>query len=170
MTSRNFETALKKGEIGERIVKSLLEENGWVVYQPSTNGAHCFDMLTIKNKENAIAVDVKAKARMNKWPATGINQRNFEEYTKFSQTHNMPFWLFFVDEMIGKIYGNSLEELEKIRFVEGKRYPFTILTRSGQAIRLWPIQAMIDIAAINENEIKVLVCHNQRSHDFTIED
>ena len=58
MTRPNFEVALKKGAVGETIVRRILEQKGWVVYQPMTDGAHCFDMLSIKDKKSAIAIDV----------------------------------------------------------------------------------------------------------------
>lgn len=169
MTSRNFETALKKGEIGEQIVRKILEEKGWIVYKPVTDGAHCFDMLTIKDKRRAIAIDVKAKSRRNKYPDTGINQKHFEEYLSFSQKHNMPFWLFFVDEMLGKIYGNHLAELEKPRVVDNRMYPYEWRTQSGEKIRLWPLEAMRDIAFIKDSEVKKLIDYSQRSYKYEVE-
>lgn len=168
MTQRSFEVALKKGEIGEMIVRRKLEEKGWVVYQPVTDGAHCFDMLSIKDKRNAIALDVKSKARMNKWPATGIDQRHFNEYLSFSEKHNMPFWVVFVDEMQKTIYGNCIENLEQRRNVEGVMYPFVLTTRYGKKIRLWPLEAMIQIDVIRERDIASLIRYSQRSHEYEV--
>jgi hypothetical protein len=68
MTRRNFDISLRKGALGESIIRSIMEDKGWVVYQPVTEGAHCFDIMAIRDKKTAIAVDVKAKARMNKFP------------------------------------------------------------------------------------------------------
>ena len=170
MISRSFSIALKKGAVGERIVRGLLEKNGWVVYQPITNGAHCFDMLSIKDKKKAIAIDVKAKARMNKWPATGVNERHFLEYKAFSETHNMPFWIFFVDELLGKIYGNELKELEVPIEVEGEMYPKTIQwPGNSPAIRYWSLASMKLLADISEEEMKELSSYNQRSHGYNLE-
>lgn len=158
---------MEKGEIGETIIRSYLEGKGWVVYQPLTNGPHCFDMLSIKDKNTSIAIDVKAKAALNKWPATGVNLRHFEEYQKFSVKHNMKFFLAFVDEMKGEIYGNSICELEKERTVFGKLYPFNMPTRRGVILRIWPLEAMNHIAHLRDSDVLLLKGHNQRSYKYT---
>ena len=163
-TQKSFEVALQKGKIGEDIVRALLERKGWVVYQPETEGAHCFDMLSIKDKKYAIAIDVKAKAPLNKWPATGINERHFQEYLHFSQKHKMPFWVIFVDEQQGLIYGNTIEELEKPRTVEGMDYP--ILMNWQTPIRIWPLAAMKTIARLREHEMENLAQMNQRQYNY----
>ena len=167
MTRLSFDIAMKKGDIGEEIVKAHLESKGWVVYQPVTDGAHCFDILCIKQKKTAIAIDVKAKARMNKWPATGINQNHFEEYKAFSDKHNMPFWLIFVDEGQKTIYGNCLDTLEKPSVVEGKEYPFVMQTRSA-SVRLWPLASMIHIAQLGDADQEKLSSFSQRNYQYEV--
>lgn len=164
MTPTNFEVALLKGSVGEAIVRTYLEARGWVVYQPMTEGAHCFDMLSIKGKRNAIALDIKAKARLNKFPATGVNERHFQEYKAFSEKHSMPFWIVFVDEGMRKIYGNTLEELEKPKFEDGRNYP--LLPNWKVPTRLWPLSAMKLIADLNDEEVYRLSQHNQRNYSY----
>ena len=166
MIRPNFETSLKKGAVGEMIVRRNLEGKGWVIYEPVTDGAHCFDMMGIKDKKTAIALDVKAKARMNKWPATGINQQHFDEYQHFSLRHNMPFWVVFVDEAQRTIYGNTIQELEKERIVNGQVYPFQIETKYGKKIRLWPLASMIEIDVISDEDSDRLIMFNQRGHEY----
>ena len=160
---RSFDKALRKGEIGEQIVKPYLEAKGYVVYRPATEGAHAFDALAIRSKEHCIAYDVKAKAMMNKYPATGVNLSHFMCYWKFSQKHHMPFWLFFVDEMLGQIYGNNLDELEKHRHVDGVDYPFVLNTRKDD-IRLWPLEAMLKVTDLTDEQKAALAACNQRTH------
>ncbi len=167
MTQRNFEIAIKKGEVGEAIVKDHLEKKGWVVYQPVTDGAHCFDILCIKQKKTAIAIDVKSKSRLNKFPATGINQSHFDEYKAFSEKHNMPFWIIFVDEGQKKIYGNCLEALEQLRVVDGNKYPF-VMPNYGKPIRVWPLSAMIHIANLDDSEQASLLALNQRTSAYEV--
>lgn len=167
MTRPSFEIAMKKGDIGEAIVKAHLESKGWVVYKPVTDGAHCFDILCIKQKKTAIAIDVKAKSRLNKYPATGINQNHFEEYKAFSDKHNMPFWLIFVDEGQKTIYGNCIEVLEKQRKVGGNTYPF-IMPTGGRPVRLWPLEAMIHISNLAESDAANLLALNQRKHAYEV--
>lgn len=166
MTRANFDIAKRKGAVGERVVRAFLERAGWIVYQPMTEGAHCFDMLCIKDKKMAVAFDVKAKARLNKWPATGINQRHFEEYVSFSKKHNMPFWVVFVDEGMREIYGNKIDELEIPRNINGIDYPKVMPW--NPPTRVWPLSAMRKIHTINEDEASELAGFNQRSYDYTV--
>ncbi len=170
MIRPSFDIAMKKGAVGEDIVKRLFERKGWVVYSPETEGAHQFDILAIKDKASAIAVDVKTKASMKFYPATGINQRHFEEYLRFSEKHLMPFWLVFVDEGLKKIYGNTLSELEKPRQVEGRVYPLVITCNGGVKVRLWPLDAMEDIAALDDCAATALTSLSQRSYEYEFED
>ena len=162
MIQRNFETAMAKGEAGESIIRSHLEAKGWIVYKPFTDGAHCFDMMSIKDKRAAVAIDVKAKARMTKWPATGIDERHFNEYSHFSEKYKMPFWVIFVDEYLGRIYGNTIDELEKPRVVDGIEYPWVMRGK----IRIWPLAAMKRIGTLADKQMKDLTKFNQRNHEY----
>lgn len=166
MTRANFDIAKDKGEIGEGIVRGYLEKAGWVVYQPMTQGAHCFDMMCIKDKRSSVAFDIKAKARMNAWAATGVNQRHFDEYKAFSDKHNMPFWIVFVDEGMAQVYGNTLDELEKPRTVDGNDYPMIKKFTGQPLIRLWPLFAMKVIQNLTADEAAALARLNQRSYAF----
>ena len=107
---------------------------------------------------------------MKFYPATGINQRHFEEYLRFSEKHLMPFWLVFVDEGLKKIYGNTLSELEKPRQVEGRVYPLVITCNGGVKVRLWPLDAMEDIAALDDCAATALTSLSQRSYEYEFED
>jgi len=153
--------------MGERIVRAILEDAGWVVYQPITEGAHAFDMLSIKDKDRAIAIDVKAKARMNFFDATGVNLEHFEQYRAFSERHLMPFWIIFVDESLGLIYGNELTELEKeCAAKDGRIYPLTWATKHGKELRLWAMDRMRIIKRISEAESEYLKLVSQRSYEY----
>lgn len=164
---RSFKTALKKGEIGEQIVQEYLERRGLVVYRPVTNGAHSFDMMAIRNRQNAVAIDVKAKARLNKWRATGVNQRHFEEYRAFSEHHNMPFWLFFVDEYEQRVYGNNLRVLETLYRAEKVTFPHIMHTKTGTDIRLWHLDSMVHIANLASDVCSELQKYNQRAYTYS---
>lgn len=174
MKSKSFKTSLKKGDIGERVVIPILERKGFTVYRPFTEGAHCFDILAIQNKDKAIALDVKAKARLNRYEATGIDQRHFEEYRNFSEKHNMDFWVIFVDEMLGEVYGNKLTELEKPRCKSGeiselnKTYPMVKPWGDyGSDIRVWHLNSMIrNMGTINDEAVIDLKNYSQRTHDY----
>jgi hypothetical protein len=160
-TRANFDTAKAKGEFGERIVRRWLEGRGFVVYKPETEGAHAFDALAIKDKERCIALDVKAKARRNLYKDTGISERHYQTYAKFSQRHKMPFWVVFVDEMQGTIYGNSLGALNEAKVVDGVTYP---LNYNGT--RFWPLQNMVPIHELSYQEQEELARLSQRNYAY----
>ncbi len=111
------------------------------------------------------AMDVKAKARLNKYPATGINQKHFDEYLAFSEKHSMLFWVIFVDEMLMAVYGNEIAELEKERVVEGRKYPFVLPTK-GQPVRVWPLEAMKQIGTIDSETQEKLFGLSQRNYAY----
>lgn len=104
---------VKKGNFAEEVVHKFLEDKGYIVYIPKTDGAHAFDKLAIKNKEKIVIVEVKAKAKLNHYDETGIEYRHFLEYKKISEKHAIPIYIFFVDEMLGEIYGNFMSKLIK---------------------------------------------------------
>jgi len=165
MTQKSFEISLRKGTLGEKICREKLEAKGWVVYSPVTEGAHAFDMLAIKDKMRAIAMDVKAKARLNYMPATGINQNHFEIYDAFSRKHNMPFWIIFVDEWERKIYGNSIERLE-CPFKSPGHGMFPVVKNWKVPIRLWHLNQMIHIADVDEDLVADLEEVSQRAYGY----
>lgn len=136
---KNFKdrNTTKKGAIGERIVKDILENAGWVVYVPVTNKAHAFDILAIKDKTKIKAIEVKTKARLNNWPAQGIDRRHYEEYIKISQAMCVDLWLFFVDDKDGSVHGQNLRKLPE---------PF----RVNADIVAWYLSDMIKLAQISD--------------------
>ena len=166
MKRPSFDLSLKKGECGERIITSLLESKGFVVYKPVTNGSHAFDMLAIKDKERSIAIDVKAKSRRTHYNDTGVNQVHFECYQRFSERHLMPFWLFFVDEHLGSVYGNNIEELEKPIVDDGLCYPLVQQSSYGKAIRYWSLSSMITFGSLEQNDSEELKSISQRNYNY----
>lgn len=167
MILKSFEVSLMKGRYGEEIVRRYLEAKGYVVYNPVTDGAHAFDILAIKDKSKCIAIDVKAKSRRTKYPDTGINQKHLECYELFSKTHNMQFWLFFVDEFLGTIYGNTLSELSEIRMENGIKYPLYWQSHNGGAdIVYWPLSAMKTVHVLTDKEKRELADLSQRNYDY----
>lgn len=161
--SARFERSLQKGEFGERIVRKWLENQGYVVYQPTTLGAHAFDVLAIKDKEKCIALDVKSKARRTKYPDTGISVKHYETYLAFSARHQIPFWVCFVDEFLKQVYGNSIERLDEPIKVEGLWYPMV-----AYGTRYWPVvpERMRVLHALTDEECASLKSLSQRSYDY----
>lgn len=151
---KSFETALKKGEIGEIIIQEFLEKRGWIVYRPFTKDkAHYFDALATKNKEKVIAIDVKTKARLNNWRAQGINIKSYNEYKKFINKINVPFYLFFIDDKCGDVYTAELSKLRN----SFNPTPYIIA---------WYLEDMFYLFNIGEDNIKLLSEYDQRNYKY----
>jgi len=150
---KKFEIALQKGELGEKIIQEYLEAKGWIVYFPFTkNKAHAFDMLCTKNKEKIIAIDVKTKARLNKYNAQGINIKSYNEYLKFKEKMSINFYLIFVDDKNGDVHtfeiGNDIKS-----FTMGK-------------IIFWWVKDMNFMFNIGKEKIEELSKFDQRNYDY----
>ena len=164
-------TTVRKGNLGEQIVHTHLENKGYVVYNPNTEGPHAFDKLAIRNKQDIIIAECKTKARRNYYPDTGIDYRHFTEYKYIEERYNIPVYLFFVDEMLKKVYGNELSVLEeprKVCFVRNGRqrvqqYP---LTQNG--IIYFPITVMEDIAPLTETDCSKLTTVSTRRYEYSV--
>ncbi|MBQ7594066.1 MAG: hypothetical protein IJU48_06920 [Synergistaceae bacterium] len=141
MTQENSEwhdrREVKIADYGEKLIQEYLEGENYICYKPVTEGAHLFDFLIYRKDSGVMAAEVKTKPRRNKYPDTGFDYRHYEGYKRFSEEHNMKMYVFFVDELEGKIYGNSLEELDKPRISSGKNYPL-----DSNSIRYYPLEAM----------------------------
>lgn len=167
MRRTNFSQSLELGLIGENIVKRFLERNGYVVYRPETKGrSHCFDMLVTLNKESIFALDVKTKKRLNKWPATGVDQKSFEQYRNFENVCSIPFYLVFVDAMEMSVYGQSISVLEQgYKDVDGKIYPANI-GQGNTDIRIWHLDQMNHITDLGVDDAGEIICLEQRSSQY----
>lgn len=151
---------VKKGNIGEKIVNDFLEKKGFVIYKSITDSAHSFDRLAIKDKQRLIIAEIKTKARRNKYKDTGFNLRHYNEYKKISEKHNLPVYIFFVDEMLGKIYGNWLSILEE-PYLKILQYPAIL-----NDIIYFHLDKMIDICDLSEQEINDLKNYSQRKYEY----
>ena len=144
---------VKKGQIGERIIKSFLENKGYIVYTPNTAGAHAFDFLAIKDKEKAIIAESKTYPKRKFYNDTGIDIENYEKYKIISENHNMPVFLFFIDDVKNEIYGNWLSELEKECYDGKIKYPLKENGKTGIKI-YFSLNSMRHIAFLRDDEIK----------------
>ena len=153
---------VRKGKIGEQIVRRYLESQGWMIYEPSTTGAHPFDMLVAtKDKKNIYIADSKAKAARTYYPDTGIDLRHYSDYKHLQDKHSIDVYLFFVDENAGEVYGNLLSILDSARVVMGKQYPITY-----KGVIYFPLAAMIRIGELNTDEIAELKRLSSRSYEY----
>lgn len=154
MIQKDFNVALKKGELGEAIIREYLESKGWVVYCPVTKDrAHCFDQLASKDKEQLIMLDIKTKGRLNKWNATGINIKSYREYIKFSEKLAVPFYLVFIDDKSGDVF------CQEIRKLKNEIYP-------AEGIIAWPLKEMKYLFNIGQEKIELLSQYDQRNYKY----
>jgi hypothetical protein len=150
----NFDIALKKGELGENIVREYLEAKGWIVYQPITKDkAHYFDMLCTLQKEKGIAIDVKTKARLNKWNAQGIDKRHYQQYMNFINTTQVNFYLFFVDDKTGDVHCADIKNLSNPIYPNDK-------------IIAWNLNDMNLMFKLSLEQIAALSIYDQRNYEF----
>ena len=157
--------SVKKGNLGERIVRQRLESSGYIVYGALTSGAHAFDFLAVKDKRKIIIAEVKSKARMNKFACTGINVRNYEEYIYISKDKGLDVVLFFVDEHPSQknVYCGLLSELTKPKIVEGVKYPnFKI----SDGIVMFSLSDMYPVCDLKEEELEKLKQYSGRSYGY----
>ena len=144
---------VKKGDLGEKIVRNYLENKGYIVYQPKTKGAHYFDMLCTKNKQEVMALDVKTKARLNHYEATGIDLSHYTDYKRLINTTKIPFYIYFVDEMEGKVYRQLLNKLPE---------PFQF----NKYIVCWYLKDLIYLFNLTEKQQNELKEFNTRTHEY----
>jgi len=156
---------VKKGNIGEAIVHSYLESLGYIVYKPITDGGHPFDRLAVKDREKIIIAEVKTKAHRNLYPDTGINVKHYNEYKAVSEKYGIRVFLFFVDEMNGKVYGNFLDELEKPQAVthSGRKLYYPLRQKD---IIYFPLKSMIVVGHLTEQQIKILREYSTRNYEY----
>jgi hypothetical protein len=152
---------VKKGDYGEKLVDEFLESKGFICYFPKTKGPHWFDRLAIKDKETVVVAESKTKARLNKYPATGFDHKHYLEYKRVYEKHRIKVFVFFIDEMLGEIYGNFIQELEKPAEINGVKYPLML-----NKIIVFPLKNMRKIAEISDEDCEYLKKHSTRRYDY----
>ena len=157
----SFEKSLKKGDIGEIVIQEYLEKKGWIVYRPSTDGAHLWDMFCTKGKDKMIALDVKTKARFNKWNAQGIDHTSYNYYLKQSKKHKIPFYLFFIDDKNGDVHLGDLEKLSNTEHF--------FLGDGNKKVIVWDLKYMKKLFTVSDSVIKKMGKFDQRNYGYNPE-
>jgi hypothetical protein len=159
-------TTVKKGNTGQDLVDRYLRSKGIVPYAPTAEGAHPFDRLCATgDKKRLFIAEVKTKARRNYYPDTGIDLTHYRGYADIAKKHTISVCLFFVDELVGSIYGNTLAKLEEERLIEyqGKllKYPMVL----GKII-YFPLEAMVTVCGLDGDSIENLRQLSTRSYEY----
>jgi len=134
---------VKRGNIGEKLVKEYLEDKGYILYIPVTEGPHPFDQLVVSPNKDLFICEVKTKPARIKYPDTGVDIRSYNTYKNKSETYNLPVLLCFVDDFNGSMYGNWLHILDKPHGNYPLRY---------KGIIYWNLSSMKVFRTLNINE------------------
>ena len=158
-------TTVKKGNIGERIVKKYFESKGYVIYKCITEKAHAFDFLAVKDKKIFLIAEIKSKARLNKYEATGINSRHYQEYLTIMENMKIDIILFFVDEhpKEERIYCQRLSVLKTLKTVNKINFPNIQIARD---ITLFSLADMIEVKKLNLEELNELKLYSTRNYNY----
>lgn len=160
----NNKTTVQKGNIGEKLVESEMEEHGFIIYKPITEGAHAFDRLCIKGKEVAIIAEVKAKAKRKYYPDTGIDYNHYLDYKRMYEKYNLDTILFFVDEEACQIYSGRLSVLDKPEpfYHKGKQLTYPIIQNSIIYFHISKMKTLCDIHVDDAGQLRKLTTKNER--------
>ena len=171
MTNWNDLPQVKKGKIGEQLVRQWLENNGWVIYRPQTSGAHPFDNLcATKDKKTLMIAEVKTKPARSYYPDTGIDEKALTGYLDIQRKHNLNVFIFFVDEKAKKIYGGELNKLnDEFMIFHGGRflnYPRKETDQRGTRTVYFPLSRMTQIANIDDDSVSQITRWSTRNPDY----
>ena len=163
---------VKKGDLGESIVDGYLINKGVIPYQPIADRAHPFDRLCASSDKRTLFVaEVKTKAARKYYPDTGIDQRHYQDYLNIWNKYGLDVWLFFVDEGIGKIYGNKISQLIIDRQINHRgrliKYPLhSSNEKDGRPKVYFPLDAMIFVCDLTDEAGESLKEMSTRNYDY----
>lgn len=144
---------VKKGDMGEAIIRQALLNAGWFPYRPDFDGPHPIDRVAFNPKTMKVVLfDSKCKPARYFYADTGIDERHFRKYMAWNE--QIPVFLGFVDEEWGRVYGNFLDRLIQpfdrgdsfFSLYHGKDYP-----SHEKGIVYFPLARMKLIGNLSEN-------------------
>lgn len=157
---------VQKGNLGEQIIDQYLKDNGVIPYIAVFDGPHPFDRLIASlDKKTIFIADVKSKARRSYYPDTGINKKNYQQYQYITNKYNIRCYLFFIDEWVGKIYGNFLDVLSQPETINhnGKTINYPLIQRG---IIYFPLSKMAFVSLLDEENIETLKNLSSRNYSY----
>lgn len=156
---------VQKGDIGEELVAHELTRRGYNVMKPFFDSKpHLIDLYAYTDAGGFYA-DVKTKARMNKWEATGIDANDFKKYLKLAKKNKVV--LFFVDEMLKSVYYCMVEEAAKECVVDGIKYPnYDLLGHLRPPVVLFPLKIMKQLCDINEKLVAEIKKKSEKTRNY----
>lgn len=147
---------VKKGAIGETLVKEYLEKKGFILYKPVTDGSHKIDFFAHSGKEKKIiCCEVKTKRRRAKYTDTGFDVRSYEQYMEIYYKHNIDTFVFFVDDFEECVYGQWLSLLGDGKIINGK-----------SNVIVWELSKMKRIKNLEKNVVLELKRYTKENYDY----
>jgi len=140
-------TEVKRGNIGEKLVKDYLESLGCIIYEPVTDGSHLFDKLVLHPTRKLFICEVKTKPARLKYPDTGVDIRHYNSYKSVMNNYKLDVLLVFVDDLNRSMYGNWLSELDK---------PFGDYPLKHKGIIYWHINTMRILRELTDSECRAI--------------
>lgn len=154
----------KKGTLGEKIIAKYLQSKGFTVYGAYGDKAHLLDFLAIKtegeDRGKLIAVEVKTKARFNKWAAQGIDKKHYYWYKKIAEDHpTLQLLLFFIDDKCGDVHCQDVRKLS-----DGNEE----INSKCKGMIVWDLKEMIKISELqlSQEQIDTLSSFDTRKYDY----
>lgn len=153
---------VKKGDWGELQVELWLLENNYTIYTPKyCNNPHPFDRLVESPNGKLFIGEVKTKPHRKHYPDTGFNKKHLWSYFQIWYKYNLDVFIYFVDTLQKRCYGNWLQEITKPRNIEhnGKILEYIRYERdgrTGQSLVYFPLVAMEPIFDIPNHNLKTL--------------
>ena len=157
MSNTTFNDTLKKGYVGEDIVRKFLQQEGYVVYEPVIQEAHPFDKVAVRDKTKLYLIEIKTKQ------STGdncyvINNSSLNTYKYFLKEYSLPMLIFFVDynSDVKELRYTSLTNLLKPTIVNNKQYPF-VINYNSKEVCMFHMSSTKTIRSLTDEEYNTLI-------------
>ncbi len=147
--------SVRKGQVGERIVKDILIKEFQMIYEPAKPGPHDFDFYVSKNGTMHV-VEAKTKEKMVHYDCVGFDQRHLERYRAHESRYNMPVFIYFVDASLREVYGNWLDALERPFHDKNKQFPWVLNNRGGPIINFHMNNMRRNLGVVSEEDAKLI--------------
>lgn len=119
-----WDLSLQKGKFGEEIVRDRLQKQGRIAYSPPQGIAHPFDLLIYNPDDGRISLgEVKSNPRRKYYEDNGIRKKSYKKYHEIRSRIGFPLTVFWVDEVLGAIYGGDLSRLMMPHRSKDRDYP-----------------------------------------------
>jgi len=114
----------KRGDVGELIVQSYLQRQGWHVYPHMADVAAPVDCFALRPKDDGfevVAIEVKTYARRFAFDQTGIDTKDYWTYRDIIKI--VPLTILFVDPYEACMYALPFKDVyERVIFDRTKCY------------------------------------------------